>query len=69
MALCTNYLNTCVVMRLACLCGEDVLIVVVVATVSIVNAITDISICVVLTGVNRKDICDSMPSSHMRGGL
>ncbi|KAJ9547215.1 hypothetical protein OSB04_019758 [Centaurea solstitialis] len=29
---------------------------------------TDISMCVVLTGVYRKDIGDDMSSSHLRGG-
>ncbi|KAJ9557776.1 hypothetical protein OSB04_012390 [Centaurea solstitialis] len=44
-------------------------IVVVVATVGIVYVLTDISMCVVLTGVYRKDIGDDMLSSHMRCGL
>ncbi|KAJ9545025.1 hypothetical protein OSB04_024732 [Centaurea solstitialis] len=38
----------------------------VVATVGIVLVLTDISMCVVLTGVYRKAIGDSMLSSHMR---
>ncbi|KAJ9566628.1 hypothetical protein OSB04_002594 [Centaurea solstitialis] len=45
---------------------DDVLIVVVVATVGIVLVLTDISMCVVLTGVYRKAIGDGMLSSHMR---
>ncbi|KAJ9546782.1 hypothetical protein OSB04_019325 [Centaurea solstitialis] len=56
------------IIKTSTLC-EGISIVVVVATVGIVYVLTDISMCVVLTGVYRKDIGDDMLSSHMRCGL